>query len=409
MTKTMKCCVAALVSVGYAQYCLAAEGQLLVTTKNNLEIARPSETIELSWQDIKKALPALHPARVRVKDKRSGTELRSQVVDTDGDGCPDQLIFQSDFKPNETRAFVLKVLHDWKTKQDSLVHAAYYDLRDVARHGKVVDEDDFAWENDRIAFRLYGPTTSKLPFDSSGVDVWTKRVPYLILDKWHDSVKTFHRDYGEGGDFYAVGESRGCGGTGIWKDGKIYVSGNFSAYKVIANGPIRLIFEVYYKPWDVDGTKVSEVKRISLDAGQNLSRHDVTFQSNGDKEITYAIGLGKFKGATFTSDEKNAWMGLWGPAYADPKINGELGTGVVVDKSRFIEFVSTTRPWTYAKMPGHYLAVAKAKVGACATHYTGAAWVRGGHFLNAKDWFTYLGHFSKRLRSPLKISIFTCD
>ena len=37
-------------------------------------------------------------------------------------------------------------------------------------------KDDFAWENDRIAFRVYGPSLERTGEISSGIDVWCKRV-----------------------------------------------------------------------------------------------------------------------------------------------------------------------------------------------------------------------------------------
>jgi hypothetical protein len=45
-------------------------------------------------------------------------------------------------------------------------------------------EDDFAWENDKVAFRIYGPSSGgKGPV--SGVDPWFKKVDYSIIDKWY--------------------------------------------------------------------------------------------------------------------------------------------------------------------------------------------------------------------------------
>ena len=48
------------------------------------------------------------------------------------------------------------------------------------RLGRFVRErnDDFAWENDLVAHRVYGPaleTAKKEPLVSSGIDVWVKR------------------------------------------------------------------------------------------------------------------------------------------------------------------------------------------------------------------------------------------
>ena len=86
-------------------------------------------------------------------------------------------------------------------------------------------EDDFAWENDKVAFRIYGPNSGgKGPV--SGVDAWFKKVDYSIVDKWYAEQlqgKSYHVDHGEGHDIYHVGPSRGVGGTAIWVDGVAYL------------------------------------------------------------------------------------------------------------------------------------------------------------------------------------------
>ena len=43
------------------------------------------------------------------------------------------------------------------------------------------------------------------------------------MEKWY-YLATYHEDHGEGLDMYKVGPSRGCGGTGIWRDGKLSLS-----------------------------------------------------------------------------------------------------------------------------------------------------------------------------------------
>ena len=81
--------------------------QLTVTAVNKLNIARQSETIELTAQALaplaEKDLMKLH-----VRDS-SGKEILSQAVDTDYDDYhkPDLLIFQADFAPNETKTFTI--------------------------------------------------------------------------------------------------------------------------------------------------------------------------------------------------------------------------------------------------------------------------------------------------------------
>ena len=45
-------------------------------------------------------------------------------------------------------------------------------------------KDDLAWENDKVAFRVYGPALRSGPEDS-GIDVWCKRVARPVIDKWY--------------------------------------------------------------------------------------------------------------------------------------------------------------------------------------------------------------------------------
>ena len=74
--------------------------------------------------------------------------------------------------------------------------------------------DDFAWENDRVAHRMYGPDLEiwkKEPLTSSGIDVWVKRAKRLVVNDWY-MTDDYHRDNGDGADFYSVSKSRGCGG-----------------------------------------------------------------------------------------------------------------------------------------------------------------------------------------------------
>ena len=185
---------------------------------------------------------------------------------------PDLFLFQADFSPRESKSFVLKV-GDTRVPSKEQFKA----------YGRFVREryDDFAWENDRVAHRMYGTaleTWEAEPLTSSAVDVWCKRVRRLVLNDWY-MVDNYHTDTGEGGDFYSAGKTRGCGGNGVWEASKLFVSRNFTNSKVIANGPIRVIFELTYAPWDVNGREVSEVKRVTLDAGQNLNRFESSYKA----------------------------------------------------------------------------------------------------------------------------------
>lgn len=67
--------------------------------------------------------------------------------------------------------------------------------------------DDFAWENDRIAFRMYGPALQKLDGNKtgSGMDVWCKHVRQPVINSMY-ARKNYHNDDGHAADTYRPGQ-----------------------------------------------------------------------------------------------------------------------------------------------------------------------------------------------------------
>jgi len=356
----------------------------LIVAENPLAIERRDEIISVPWKDVLLSVPNAHDVRVR---DASGKEMVSQIVDNDADGKPDELIFLADFWPKETKSF--SIVAGAPAKAEPRVFIRHDDPR-----------DDMAWESDRIAFRIYGEGLKKTSsaMSSNGIDVWPKSVHRLVVEKWytkgHDE---YHIDTGEGADFFDVGETLGAGGTAIWANDTIYRGDNFKAWKIIANGPIRAIFELKYDPWTGGGITVSETKRITIDAGQNLYRAESIFQSKSP-QIPYAIGLVKRKGmrGTESNDKSWAWLTGWGPV--DPKNggHGELGTAVMIPRA-------TLKDWKEAV--NHYLAIGTAKSGIPAVHYIGAGWTASGDFPTPQSWWAYLDNSADRLANPIKINI----
>ena len=66
------------------------------------------------------------------------------------------------------------------------------------------------------------------------------------------------------------------------------------------------MFELIYQPWDIAGHKISEVKRITLDAGQNLDRFESSYKiesaGGGDIAIAHAVGIRKAAGSTTATE-----------------------------------------------------------------------------------------------------------
>ena len=356
--------------------------------ENTLSIARQDETIGLAWSDVTRHLPQATPARVMVSDPASGREVVSQVVDDDGDGTPDELIFQATFAPNEIKQFVVSAQPATARFPKPRVYAAH-----------MMPRDDVAWENDRIGYRIYGQGLWKVDSRlSSGVDVWVKRVRDPIIEKWYDKGHdSYHRDTGEGADFFDVGQSLGAGGTGIWRNDTLYRAWNFKNQRIIANGPIRAIFELQYQPWDAGaGTRVAETKRIAVDAGSNLNRVTSIFRSeNGSADIPWVTGLVKRPKVVGSESEAQpwAWLTVWGPVSPKDGGHGDLGTAVLLPRTMVSDWKETS---------DHYLALSHTKSGQPVTYYIGAGWTDSGDFHDVRDWWNYLDQAASRIETPIK-------
>lgn len=254
--------------------------------------------------------------------------------------------------------------------------------------------DDFAWENDLIAFRVYGPAIrgNKKPKpgdEDSGIDVWCKRVPYPVIDRWYAAERagqSYHADHGEGMDSYSVGGSRGCGGTAIWKDGKMVVSGPFKSWKIISSEPARTVFELTYQ-YDLGDEKIQEVKRISIAMGERLFRSESTFTKDGKPAaLDVAIGVTTHgnKGTT-TLNQSAGWMAVW------EKSAGGLGTGVVIDPARILS-MREDKP---ADGDSHALIITRTDANGKTTHWAGYGWATAGTITNTDLWQQYLATFAK--------------
>ena len=371
-----------------ASFATAQDGPVRVRVRNALDAVRAGETVEIQATALAGRWKAEDLARLAVTDARTGRQLLAQAVDEDADGSFDRLVFQAGFAPGEVLEFLLSRAEPRKPV-----------LEEYRVYGRFVRErhDDFAWENDRVAFRLYGEALESFerePLTSSAVDAWSKRTRRLVLNDWY-LVDDYHRDHGEGGDFYPAGRTRGCGGSGLVIDGVLAVSKNFRRSRVLASGPIRLVFELSYPAWEKPELQVSEVKRVTLDAGSQLNRFESFYAVKGDGPITWAAGIRKPEGVVPRVDRERGIVRTWEQLtrYGD---NGWLGCGVVVDPAALVDV---------SEQAGNQLAVMRTPRGRPASWWAGSGWDGSGDFKDAAAWDRYLDGFAARLRSPLEVEV----
>jgi hypothetical protein len=360
-----------------------------VRVQNPLAMARSAETVAVTLAELRKLSPGFEAPKIVVLDAKKQPVL-SQLIDSDGDEVADELVFQTDLGAKETRTFTVEA----GTR-------ATYKPDDFKVYGRFVRErhDDFAWENDRVAHRMYGPDLElwkKEPLTSSGIDVWVKRTKKLVVNDWY-MTDDYHRDNGDGADFYSVSKSRGCGGIAVFAGAQPAVSRNFVSSRVLANGPIRVVFELGYAPFEsgMPDMKVSETKRITLDAGHNFNRIASTFKTDyKDAVISFDVGVGIGKHANTDLKTDKQWIRTWEKVKDD---DSSLGCAVVLPPGTS----ASVRPTDLDTF-----LVAKALPGVPFVYYMGSDWSkRPGGVADAGAWTKVLQDQARDIASPVKVTL----
>jgi len=367
-----------------------AASTLTVTAVNHLQLARENQTLELSAKDLA-PLGEKDLAKIHVTDA-AGNALVCQAVDTDYDAyhTPDIVIFQSNFAPGETKTFTVTVGAKWEYTKDQ--YKAF---------GRFARErfDDFAWENDRIAHRTYGKgleTWEGEPLSSSTIDIWSKRTPGMVINDWY-MLDNYHHDMGTGFDDYSAGTTRGDGGIGLWSGDRLWVSRNFADSRVLANGPIRVVFELVYEPFEVNGISVSEVKRVSLDAGQNLDHYLSTFKPytrpGHEVALTAGIGLKKVPSEQKELNADHGWFLKWEEM---EQKGGMQGLAIIFDPKIFVK-------QTEDKL--NQLVLTKTTETYTVSYWAGFCWDKFGSVKDPDAWKKYVDEFAQGTQSPIEISV----
>ena len=275
----------------------------------------------------------------------------------------------------------------WTAEEESLIAETGTSDQPPMAYGRFVPEreDDFAWENDKVAFRVYGPNSSSMG-SVSGVDAWFKKVEYPIVDKWyseHLEGKSYHVDHGEGHDIYHVGSSRGVGGTAIWVDSIAYPAATFKNYEVLRSGEDVVKFNLQYE-WDTPLGMVAESKTISIALRSQLYVVDSVFTLDGEPaSLPIAIGLTTHdEAAEAFGSRENGRISTW------EIMDGHgVGTGVLMAPELIQEIIHA--PGEENDTSHIWLITASDDNGAL-TFSAGFAWQAAKEITTSNQWNNYL-------------------
>lgn len=355
-------------------------GRLKITVYNPLAIDRSSESVELSIADLANKSGDFDPSGVIITDSK-GTEVPSQIIYA-GETKPLSIIFQPVVAPDSKSVYYIK-------KGGSRAY-------EPRTFGRFVPErmDDYAWENDRIAFRIYGTALIEKDGPSNGLDVWIKRTDRMVIDRWYADYlagkNTYHDDNGEGCDCYKVGRTLGAGAMAPYVNDSLWLGINFESQETLDNGPLRTTFRLKYPAFFVNGTLVTETRTISLDAGSQLTK--ITEEYTGmENDFPVAAGIVK------RAEGKVLDLPSETPAIAYSLDGGEGGI-------TYVGTVLTTPVTGKKEISDHILIVTTCKPGQSLTYYTGAGWSKWG-FDTDKSWTDYLTSYHLKLQNPLKVTI----
>ena len=324
-------------------------------------------------------------AKSYVLKNKQNKEVAYQLI-YNGNKTPVSFIFQADVKSKSSSVYSLT--------------AGKPGVVTPKTFARFVPErkDDFAWENDIAAYRMYGPALAN-ENPSNGVDLWGKRTNELIVDEFYngDMKKgiSYHVDHGHGLDFYKVAHTLGCGGIAPYSDGKLWVGDHFSSYKVIEVGPLRSVFTLIYDSVKVGNVYYKETLTITTNAGSILNKGVVKFTGPSRKmELAAGIYLHDGKGV-LKQNTANGTSGFAEEAESDAKVpSGRNYVGVFIPGKADKAF----------KDSDHALITAAYKVGDTFTWYFGGGWNKW-IYLTDKDWFNGLKRFSETNRYPLKVTV----
>jgi hypothetical protein len=372
-----------------ASFTAATAQQVEIT--NPLNVDRAQEVVSVP---LKPVLDGLHLAETQAasivaEDAATGKRIATQPFANNPDAAADSLLLLVQLKA--------KAVERIRFHADAAPALAPLVFGREAQERK----DDFAWENEFVAYRVYGPALQATGEITSGIDVWSKRVPNLVIDSFykrdaegqrtHNPALSYHKDNGQGLDSYAVGPTRGCGGTAVFADGKLIVSKNYTTKRIFADGPIRFAFEVSYAPWDANGVTVSETKRITLDAGTHLNRIDSTYTFDGKQSLQLAAGIAVHDGADVAIPVKGGVASVWDTP--QDATAGHIATGLVAASGQHAETIQAA---------GHELMLFTRSSGEPFTYYAGSGWSKAD-MPTAEAWNAYLMLEHQMLQHPLHI------
>ena len=351
-----------------------------IRVNNSSDVARQNELVELSLS----LLEWDAATEYRLLDHQ-GNEVPYQVM-TYGENVPQSIVFPVTIEPQSELIYVLK-------KGTPSSYAPKTSARFVPER-----KDDFAWENDKAAYRMYGPALAP-ENPSCGVDLWLKRTEELVVDTFYYNEltlgQTYHVDHGKGLDCYKVANKLGAGGVAPLYNDTLWVGSHYDRYEIIQTGGLRSVFALEYDSVRVADEYYTQRIVITCDAGALLNKAVVSYQGAQRNGLKVAAGIWLHNTVdNFKQDLKENWI-----AYAE---NAVSDAGIPVGRN-YVAVVMPDMEGTQVK-DQTLLAYRPYTAGTTLTYYFGGGWSNWGYPTD-EAWFEATSQAAANIAHPLTISV----
>ncbi len=423
-----------LLALAGSNYSYAQQATVVV---NNPTDAQRQELVEVNISDVKAKLAGIAPKKGEayiVKNKR-GQQIGSQITH---DG---KLLIDASIRPHGSATYYISIGKPYPQKVWTT--GALYKMR----------KDDIAWENDRCAYRVYGPALQRTGERSFGTDIWAKNTPDTVVyeryvmdkqgnvdgDKVDEKVKSeerrmknlsgaaleaqkakikalkaesyeidvttsFHLDHGNGLDPYRVGATLGLGAPSLMIGNQQFLPYCYKTYKILDNGPLRFTVELTYNPSTIgEMQNVVEHRIISLDKGSNFNKMTVWYEGL-THPTDFATGFPIHEEDTETKTFAKDYV-----SYADPTDNIEVNNSQVFVGVLFPNGIDNTYYQLFDKKhdgaTGHALGLKRGlKNAEKYSYYFGAAWSKYD-VRSYTEWQIRIKEFLEALKTPLQVKL----
>ena len=438
-----------LLTLAGSSYCHAQQATIVVS---NVTSESRTELISLNMSEIKEKLGNTTPKKGEayiVKNKR-GQQIGSQITH---DGF---LLIDASVRPHGSATYYVSIGKPYQQKVWTT--GALYKIR----------KDDIAWENDRCAYRVYGPSLQKTGERSFGTDIWVKNTPDTVVyeryvkdrngnikgDKIDAKVRTllkqektlesqtkneknktkvakleaqlktiqahrkslqtesnevdiltsFHLDHGNGLDPYRVGATLGLGAPSLMVGKNQVLPYCYKDYRILDNGPLRFTVELTYNPSTVGNMKNVVEHRI-ISLDKGSNFNKMTVWYNGLTTPTdFATGFPIHEEDTESKTFAKDYV-----SYADPTDNIEVNNSQVFVGVLFPEGIDNTYYQLFDKKHdgaiGHALGLKRGlKNHQQYSYYFGAAWSKYD-VKSYAEWQIRIKDFLDAQKSPLRVEV----